>query len=145
MSARATVTRGVDYVAIVRHYTAMHGVRVRRWRRGMSGVAQRVTMADGRRWLYVESPRPRSPLTLAIFLHEIGHHVIGFDTYALSCREEFGAWQFALRHMRRLGVPVTPAVLRRVEMSMRYAVAKSVRRGVATGLPNCLNPYAKVA
>jgi hypothetical protein len=134
----------VDYAAIVRHYTAVYGVRVRRWRRAMSGVAQRVTMPDGRRCLYVESPRPRTPLTLALFLHEIGHHAIGFDTYVLSCHEEFQAWQFALRHMRRLGVAVTPAVERRVELSMQYAVGKAMRRGMEK-LPAPLNRYVKAA
>lgn len=95
----------------------------------MAGVAYRITQPDGNRRLYIESPRPKSPVSLAVFLHEVGHHAIGFDTYPDACREEFQAWQFALRHMRRLGVPITASVLRRVSLSMQYSVAKARRRG----------------
>ena len=57
---------------------------------------------------------------------------------------EFQAWQFALRHMRRVGVPVTAAVERRVELSMQYAVGKAMRRGVPV-LPAPLHRYTRAA
>ena len=75
-------------------------------------------------------PVPRTPISLAIFLHEVGHHVIGFDRYRRRCEEEFHAWAWALRKMRSLGVAPDARVHRRVELSMRYAVGKAMRRGL---------------
>ena len=77
------------YDDIVRMTKQAYGVRVRRWRRQMSGAAWRVDHADGRAIHWIESPRPRSPLSLAIFLHEVGHHVLGFDRYDVRCEDEY--------------------------------------------------------
>jgi hypothetical protein len=123
---------------------ARHGVRVRRWRRNMTGCAWRVTYHDGTTINWVEAPRPRTPISLAVFLHEVGHHVIGFDTYRLRCEEEYHAWQWAVAEMRRHGVEPDEKVKRRVELSMQYAVDKAVRRGLKR-LPEPLAAYLPLA
>lgn len=131
----------VDYLSIVEQMKQRYGVRIRRWRRSMSGCAWRVTFADGRTINWIEAPLPRTPVSLAIFLHEVGHHVIGFDRYRRRCEEEYHVWHWALATMRRLGVPPDARVLRRVERSMQYAVDKALRRGIRT-LPPTLLRYA---
>src|SRR3954471_1390645 len=93
-----------DYSAIVETMKRKHGVRIRKWRRSMSGCAWRVYFHDGRVINWIESPVPRTPISLAIFLHEIGHHVIGFDRYKRRCEEEYHVWVWAIRKMRELGV-----------------------------------------
>jgi hypothetical protein len=130
-----------DYTPIVTEMRSRYDVRVRRWRRNMTGCAWRVCYHDGRSINWIEAPRPRTPISLSIFLHEVGHHAIGFDTYRLRCEEEFHAWQFALAEMRRAGVEPDEKVERRVELSMRYAVDKAVRRGLKQ-LPQDLLPFA---
>jgi hypothetical protein len=119
-----------DMGQIVREVKRQHDVRVRRWRKSMSGKAWREYHHDGRVINWIESPLPRTPISLAIFLHEVGHHAIGFDKYRRRCEEEFFVWKWALREMSRHGVKPDARVHRRVEMSMRYAVSKAVRRGI---------------
>jgi hypothetical protein len=129
-----------DYSPIVAEMRSRYDLRVRRWRPTMTGCAWRVCYHDGRSINWIEAPRPRTPISLAIFLHEVGHHAIGFDTYRLRCEEEFHAWQWALSEMRRAGVEPNAKVQRRVELSMRYAVGKALRRGLKQ-LPLQLQPY----
>ncbi|MEM9660813.1 MAG: hypothetical protein AAF937_00720 [Planctomycetota bacterium] len=107
-----------------------HRVRVRKWRSSSSGVAWQVTYRDGSVSRLIECPRPRGPVSAAIFLHEIGHHAIGFDTYKPRCLEEYHAWMFALTQMERWGLHITDRVHSRVSDSLRYAVAKARRRGL---------------
>src|SRR4051812_8675150 len=131
-----------DYSTIVAGMRSRYDVRVRRWRRSMTGCAWRVCYHDGRSINWIEAPRPRTPISLAIFLHEVGHHAIGFDTFRLRCEEELRAWEFALAEMRRAGVEPDAKVKRRVELSMRYAVDKAVRRGLRQ-LPEALEEFAR--
>lgn len=129
------------YDSIILEMKQRYAVRVRRWRRAMSGCAWRVQMADGRVLNWIEAPYPKTPISLAIFLHEVGHHAIGFDVYKRRCEEEYHAWQWAIQQMRRYGVPIDYRVQRRYEMSMRYAVGKAMRRGIKH-LPEVLAPFA---
>ena len=126
-----------DYSSIVASAKARYDIRVRRWRANMTGCAWRVYYDDGRVINWVEAPRPRTPISLAIFLHEVGHHAIGFERYRKRCEEEYHVWQWALAEMRRVGVEPDAKVLRRYELSMRYAVDKAVRRGMKA-LPSAL-------
>jgi hypothetical protein len=130
----------IDYPAIVEQYKTRFNIRVRRWRKSMSGCAWRVYFHDGRSINWIEAPFPKRPISLAIFLHEIGHHVIGFDRYRFRCEEELHAWNWAITEMRKLGVPIDANVQRRVELSMQYAVGKAMRRGIKR-LPESLVPY----
>ena len=133
----------VRYQEIVRAVRGRYGVRVRRWRGSMSGCAWCVYRRDGRVTRWVEAPRPRTPVSLAIFLHEVGHHVIGFERFERGCEEEHHAWEWAIAEMRRLGVEPDARTLRRVEMSMRYAVWQAERRGA--GVPEGLRGYSVAA
>jgi hypothetical protein len=125
---------------IVRTMKGRYDLRVRRWRRTMSGCAWRVYHHDGRTCNYVESPYPKTPISLAIFLHEVGHHAIGFDTYPHRCQEEYQAWVWAIHQMRLLGVDPDARVHRRFNRSMQYAVDMALRRGLKD-LPTDLHPF----
>ena len=129
-----------DYTAIVRKMKKRYGVRVRRWRKQMSGCAWRVAYVDGRSINWIESPVPKTPISLAIFLHEVGHHAIGFETYKLRCEEEYHVWLWALDQMRKHGVEPDARTQTRFERSMQYAVEKAVRRG-AKRLPAALTRF----
>ena len=98
-------------------------VRVCHWRSNMSGIAW-----IGHPLRPIETPHPRSSLSFAVLAHEVGHHVLG--SVRPRWREEQLAWQFAFAQMERLGVPLTVAVRERYAASMRYALAKALRRGL---------------
>jgi hypothetical protein len=132
------------FEAIVDVMKARYDVRVKRWRRQMSGCAWSVFLTDGRRINWIESPQPRTPISLAIFLHEIGHHAIGFNRYKRRCEEEYHAWVWAIREMNKLGVEPDDKVRRRFELSMQYAVGKAMRRGLKQ-LPEPLTQFAQAA
>ena len=132
------------YQAIVRQIKQEHDIRIRRWRRTMSGCAWRVDYANGRSINWIEAPVPRTPISLSIFLHEVGHHVIGFETYRRRCEEEYHAWVWAIDRMKRLGVEPDARVLRRFDLSMQYAVDKAVRRGIKA-IPDGLQQFARAA
>jgi len=118
------------YDRMTRQMLADYGVRVRKWRSSMSGVAWQVRYRDGSVSRLIESPRPRGPVSAAIFLHEIGHHAIGFNRVRPRCLEEYHAWAFSLAQMESLEITVTDRVRQRVRDSLRYAVAKARRRGL---------------
>ena len=118
------------YDALTRELLAEHSIRVRKWRASMSGVAWELRYRDGTRKRLIEAPKPKSPMSLAIFLHEVGHHVIGLGVYRPRCLEEYHAWRFALDQMAARGFPITDRVHRRYQRSMHYAVAKATRRGI---------------
>lgn len=118
-----------DFEPILRRVRTEHAIRVRRWRRQMSGCAWQVRYPDGRVVRWIESPYPKTPISLSLFLHEVGHHVIGFETYPIRCEEEFHAWNWAIQQLQSLGVGPDERVNRRYESSMQYEVAKALRRG----------------
>ncbi|MCC6228568.1 MAG: hypothetical protein IT432_05005 [Phycisphaerales bacterium] len=125
---------------VIAEMVVRYGVKVRRWRKSMSGVAYEIEYRDGTRKRLIESPRPRSPLSMAIFLHEIGHHAIGLGKYKPRCLEEYHAWMFSLRAMEENGLEVTDKVRTRVKRSLEYAVSKAARRGIKN-LPLELHEY----
>lgn len=128
------------YEDVTKRMLAEHGVRVRKWRSSMSGVAWQVTYRDGSISKLIESPRPRGPMSAAVFLHEIGHHAIGFGTYRPRCLEEYHAWRWSLEQMEANGLNVTPAVHARMRESLEYALAKARRRGLRK-IPRDLAEY----
>jgi hypothetical protein len=128
------------YTAILRRVRAEHRIRIKRWRTNMTGCAWKTFYPDGRVVNWIESPVPRTPISLAIFLHEVGHHVIGFDRYKRRCEEEYHAWQWAIARMRQAGVIPDQRVRQRFDLSMRYAVDKAVRRGLKA-LPPTLHRF----
>lgn len=118
------------YVEITDLMLRTYGVRVRKWRTGMSGVAWCVMYRDGSIARLIESPKPKGPMSMAVFLHEIGHHAIGFDVYSPRCLEEFHAWEFAINAMKEHGLNITDQVEKRRRRSLEYAVGKACRRGI---------------
>ncbi|MGA2229321.1 MAG: hypothetical protein ABSH22_00200 [Tepidisphaeraceae bacterium] len=130
-----------DFSRIVNQAKKRYHVRVRRWRTSMSGAAWRAYHCDGRTVNWIEAPRPKTPISLSIFLHEIGHHAIGFEKYKKRCEEEYHVWLWALAEMKRCGVEPDARVKRRFDLSMRYAVAKAMRRGIKN-LPSKLRRFA---
>jgi hypothetical protein len=128
------------YDALVIEMKTTYGVRIVKWRSSSSGCAWEVHYHDGRTVRLIEAPRPRGPMSCAIFLHEIGHHVIGFGTYRPRCLEEYHAWRWALETMQTRGFNVTDSVRKRMDDSLRYAVRKARRRGLRH-VPAELKPY----
>ncbi len=129
------------YDALVAEMKDRYGVRVRKWRGSSSGCAWIVRYDDGREARLIEAPYPRGPVSCAVFLHEIGHHAIGFETYKPRCLEEYHAWRWSLEAMRAHGLNVTAAVERRADQSIRWAIEKARRRGLRE-LPPELLPYS---
>jgi hypothetical protein len=123
----SAATMEQKYEAMTRDMLARYNVRVRKWRTSMSGIAWYVTYRDGHVQRLIEAPKPKGPMSAAIF-------------YKPRCLEEYHAWQFALREMERLGLNITEGVQRRVYRSLRYAVAKAQRRGIKE-IPAELLPY----
>ena len=118
------------YEAIVEEMKLRYDIRVKRWRKNMSGCAWRVYHHDGTVINWIESPYPKTPISLSIFLHEVGLHAFGFRTYKRRCEEEYHVWLWAIGQMIRLGIQPDDRVKRRFELSMQYAVGKAVRRGI---------------
>ena len=119
---------------------AKYNIRVRRWRTSMSGIAWEVRYRDGTTKRLIESPRPKSPMSAAIFLHEVGHHAIGLHVYKPRCLEEYHAWMYSLAAMEEWGVEITDRVKTRVQKSLKYAVGKAKRRGIRE-IPAELVPF----
>lgn len=147
VGAKAPTKPGVRTGAMQARYDAMvaellgaHGIKIRKWRKNMSGIARQTTFTDGRVLRTLESPRPTGPMSAAIFLHEVGHHVIGFNVYRPRCLEEYHAWAYAIRELKARGFTVTEGVQTRMNKSLRYAVAKARRRGLRE-VPEELRPY----
>ncbi len=118
------------YDALVDDMKRTWGIRVRKWRSSTSGCAWELRGRDGSVTRMIESPYPRGPMSCAIFMHEVGHHAIGFARQRLRCMEEHLAWDWAIREMTARGLSVTDRVRKRREDAMRYAMAKAVRRGL---------------
>lgn len=138
-SIRTLPTVTARYEALARWMVEAHGLRVRRWRRGTSGLAWEISRSRGvERW--IEAPYPKGPVSCAVFLHEVGHHSIGLGKVAPRCLEEFHAWRWAIEGMEAAGIPVAESVTKRMHASLRYAVAKAERRGLRV-LPPELAPY----
>lgn len=117
------------YRALERTMLTAYRVRVRKWRTHTSGVAWQVLYRDGTISRLIEAPRPRGPVSTAVFLHEIGHHAIGFTTYKLRCLEEYHAWRFALEQMALFGIEITPRVRFRVRDALLYEIKRAARLG----------------
>jgi len=128
------------YDQVCRAMLAHYGIKVRRWRTSMSGIAWVVHYRDGTQARFIESPKPKGPMSAAVFLHEIGHHAIGFDVYKPRCLEEFKAWEWSLNAMAAHGLNITDAVRHRMHLFLWYAVAKAKRRGIKA-IPPELAPF----
>lgn len=139
-SQQSDASMQAKYDAVVQLMLKTYGIRVRKWRSSMSGVAWYVTYRDGSVQRLIESPKPKGPMSAAVFLHEIGHHAIGFDVYKPRCLEEYHAWRWSLEQMDAHGLNITDAVRLRMHRSLWYAVEKAKRRGIKA-IPSELAPF----
>jgi hypothetical protein len=125
---------------MVRELKTRYKISIRKWRKHMSGVAYELTYADGRIKRLISAPRPRSPVSAAIFLHEVGHHAIGFRRYSPRCLEEYYVWQWTFREMAAHGIPTDERVLRHYRRSMYHYL--KLARGNGHPVPVELMPLA---
>jgi len=123
-----TVLPRADYHQLVRDLKHRYKIAIRKWRTHMSGIAYELTYRDGRIKRLIAAPQPRSPVSAAIFLHEVGHHAIGFRRYASRCLEEHYVWQWTFREMEARGIRITPRVMRHFRRSMYHYVKRSHER-----------------
>lgn len=128
------------YEELVVDMKRRYGIRVVRWRSSTSGCAWQVHYKDGTMARLIESPHPRGPMSCAVFLHEVGHHAIGFRTYRPRCLEEYHAWRWSFETMIVLDLNLTEAVRRRRDEALHYAIQKAARRGLKR-LPRELMPF----
>jgi hypothetical protein len=140
-SAVKKVTMQDRYDAIVIEMKHTYNVQVRKWRKNSSGLAWEIRYRNGQIKKFIAAPYPRGPMSCAIFLHEIGHHAIGLGVYRPRCLEEYHVWVWAIDMMKQRGFNVTPAVEKRIDRSLRYAVGKARRRGLRQ-IPPELQKYA---
>lgn len=134
--------RRAAYDAMVRELKHHYKIAVRKWRTHMTGVAYELKYHDGRIRRFITAPRPRSPVSAAIFLHEVGHHAVGFHRYKPRALEEYYAWQWALREMTARNIPITTAVLRHYRRSMFHYVRLERKRGITLDhLPHDLRQF----
>jgi hypothetical protein len=137
----AAATMAARYDAIVVEMLDAHGVRVRRWRKGTTGVAWE-SRRGGRRERWIEAPYPRGPVSCAVFLHEVAHHAIGLGAVSPRCLEEHAAWAWAIERMRERGIEPGISVERRMHAALHYALAKAIRRGLRR-VPPQLEAYRR--
>lgn len=128
------------YDDLVQEMKRTHGIRVVRWRSSTSGCAWQVFYKDGTMARLIESPYPKGPMSCAVFLHEVGHHAIGFSTYRPRCLEEYHAWRWSFETMLALDLNLTEAVRRRRDEALHHAIRKAARRGLKR-LPVELVPF----
>ncbi|MDH3583280.1 MAG: hypothetical protein OER86_03610 [Phycisphaerae bacterium] len=128
------------YAQLVERMKQRHQVRVRKWRDSNCGCAWEVHGQDGSVGRLIESPYPRGPVSCGVFLHEIGHHAIGFHRFSPRCLEEYMAWSWALATMTDEAITITARLQERVDESLRYALAKARRRRLRR-VPVLLLPY----
>ena len=127
------------YEKMVSELKGRYKISIRKWRKHMSGVAYELKYRDGRIKRLITAPRPRSPVSASIFLHEVGHHAVGFHRYSPRCLEEYYVWQWALREMTARGIAVDAAVLRHYRRSMHHYVRMAMHQGQS--VPQELHPF----
>jgi len=96
-SPRKRITKEMQG-ALQAHFQAMlveHGIRVRRWRRSMSGCAYRLRRE-------IEIPKVTSVQTFGVAMHEIRHILQGEELKGYLA--EFDAERFAIGEIERFGL-----------------------------------------
>lgn len=123
---------------LVQEMKAAYGISIRKWRRSMSGVAYELHYSNGDVKRLISSPRPLSPVSACIFLHEVGHHAIGFRKFRPRCLEEYHVWQWAFAQMRSRNIPIDSRVERHYRRSMHHYVCLAKKRGLRQVPPELL-------
>jgi hypothetical protein len=129
------------YGQMVDELKSRYKISIRKWRTHMSGVAYELKYPNGDIKRMITVPHPRSPVSAAIFLHEVGHHAIGFRRYSPRCLEEFYVWQWAFREMTQRNIPITSKVTRHYKRSMYHYVRLAKKRGIKD-IPHDLQQFS---
>ena len=113
---------GMDYFAIGMSHLP-HGYRVE-FRKALSG------MHYGHRQM-IQAPRPTTPKSLYIFLHECAHAYLHTGSGANGKRhvKEMEAELWAHAKMAEHGIPVPPEVTERAKQYVAYKIMQAERRG----------------
>ncbi|MEI7768026.1 MAG: hypothetical protein WCJ97_11390 [Phycisphaerae bacterium] len=122
--------RQAYYDAMVEELKERYQFSIRKWRKGMSGAAYELRYRDGHIKRMLSAPRPRSSVSAAIFLHEVGHHAIGFRRYKPRCLEEYYVWQWAFTEMKKRNIELDVRVEKHYRRSMYNYVRLALRRGL---------------
>ena len=128
------------YDQLVAEMKAHYGISIRKWRSSMSGVAYELHYNNGDVRRMISAPRPRSPVSACIFMHEVGHHAVGFKKFRPRCLEEYHVWQWAFEQMRKRAIPVDRRVERHYRRSMYHYVRLAKKRGLKV-LPPVLEQF----
>lgn len=128
------------YNQLVAEMKAQYGISIRKWRSSMSGVAYELHYNNGDVRRMISAPRPRSPVSACIFMHEVGHHAVGFRKFRPRCLEEYHVWQWAFEQMRKRAIPVDRRVERHYRRSMYHYVRLAKKRGLKV-LPPVLEQF----
>lgn len=128
------------YDQLVQDMKSQYGISIRKWRSSMSGVAYELHYNNGDVRRMISAPRPRSPVSACIFMHEVGHHAVGFKKFRPRCLEEYHVWQWAFEQMRKRGIAVDRRVERHYRRSMYHYVRLAKKRGLKV-LPPVLEPF----
>ncbi len=128
------------YDQLVAEMKAHYGISIRKWRSSMSGVAYELHYNNGDVRRMISAPRPRSPVSVCIFMHEVGHHAVGFKKFRPRCLEEYHVWQWAFEQMRKRAIPVDRRVERHYRRSMYHYVRLAKKRGLKV-LPPVLEQF----
>lgn len=137
-------SRQALYAVMVRELNQKYRISVRKWRHQMSGAAYELHYSHGGIKRIILAPKPRGCVSAAIYLHEVGHHAIGFGRYKLRCLEEYYVWQWAFREMRHREISIDHRVLRHYKQSMCHYVRQARREGIKD-FPALLHPFVRHA
>ena len=128
------------YDQLVQEMKSQYGISIRKWRSRMSGVAYELHYNNGDVRRMISAPRPRSAVSACIFMHEVGHHAVGFKKFRPRCLEEYHVWQWAFEQMRKRGISVDRRVERHYRRSMYHYVRLAKKRGLKV-LPPVLEQF----
>ncbi len=128
--ARGQRPRREFFERLVHEMKQSFDISIRKWRQSMSGVAYELHYSNGDVKRMISAPHPRSPVSACIFLHEVGHHAIGFRKFRPRCLEEYHVWQWAFGQMRSRGIPIDLRVERHYRRSMHHYVCLAKKRGL---------------
>ena len=112
------------YEAMASRLLEESGCTVRRWRRGLTGLAD----LEDAHWA-IECPQPTTARRFAVFAHEVAHQLLHRHGSRPRWREELEAWEWALSQFDRFSIPGKGDAMRDAAHSLVYAAAKADRRG----------------
>jgi hypothetical protein len=117
------VSRAEAYERAAAALLASSGCTVRRYRTKTTGTAYTTSDDWG-----IEVPRPRGPVSFAVFAHEVAHQLLHRSNSKPRWLEEIEAWEFALDCFPRFELSGVERARRDAARSLRYAFLKAGRR-----------------